>query len=598
MQIVADQRPASQGTSFLAWSPFVVAGLALVGTLLSPFLASFFKVLTDRVAEHQRRRTVVRQLQAEFGHVGRHAATNLRRLTELFRTPKHREDLISAVQKMSFKDPDKTSADTLLAAVRTEDLALLPEHLSRDAMRLQLVIRNIEIDIEAILQPLSAFQSNEPLDFSLSGPTQRRFAGLAQTVERCASDSAEIIRKLKSYEKSLFRFPGDSRKISGFVDSPIHFDDANSLREVADWRHWKDEQLLLEIEPAKDLLRRCLGLPETTSVVIASQEVGTINQITKCIVGSETYCMRIRVNEEIFQYERGLVKEAVVALALEKASRAGGSTHDATLAEATIQAGQVESAQETITFAIGPNIEFFSRATSIDSRRTFPMVITKWARGVSMVDHPTPSAWLRLGAAVKRLHEVRLDRFYRTLRDLGSYRFARDFAAEIIAELRARNSDTGLVPADRFEKKLVRFEAALRKAEAADRFVLCHNDLHPKNVFISGDDLLRPTEVEIIDWDNACVHHRYLDFVKARYWSKIGSDGRYAEDKNNFKSFCKGYGENSDDVLKSEVFAALSALWLYRIHMFELRRESGDRTVPSPFPASDHYRSLLQEFFT
>ncbi|MEQ8227639.1 MAG: phosphotransferase [Rhodospirillales bacterium] len=578
--------------------------LKYVGAAFLPILGYFYKSFSEWIRGHRRKVEVVQLLRAEFGHVARHSATNLRRLTELFRSPRTVSESIIVLRKISLRQTDIQSFEALFSAVKMEDLALLPENLSRDAMRIQLITRNIEIDVETAIDELKKYPRSVRYDPVTMHECRARLASLSKTVERCAQDSAELILKLTSYEQTLH---GDWAKrqrkaAQDFSHQPIHFDDVTNLREVADWQSWKEEQQLLKTTRISEMVQETLGV-DATEVKTRRQFLGTINQISECQTSLGILCVRVRINQGIFQYEKGLIKEAIVASILnrmEKGDIKSGVACDDLIAEIMHEL-ELNEGRVSIEFPMGTDIHFYSTSYAIDRFREFPMIISDWAKGrlLSLCpDEVATQAFKRLGYQVSQLHSLRLKRFYRNFRDLGQYRYSRDFTYEIVKELGSRNEDIGLIPNSIFEPKLNEFEAALNKVKQQKLpFAICHNDIHVNNVVVDLDTPGNMPELSIVDWDNTCVHHPYLDFVKIKYWGTIGDDGRFKEDTRYFQDFCSGYGVDHQEVLASDVFKALSALWLFRVYMFEVKRESGGRRIPEPFPHSKVYKKALQKIF-
>lgn len=575
---------------------------AFVGLLSSPTISNYFGARRQRADERKRIHATIQLLKAEFGHVSRHNATNLRRITELYRLQYTPSDIVVALRKMSLDQVAKQPLPSaLFSAVKIEDLALLPENLSRDALRLQLTARNIEIDINAgvgIFEAASkAGTSAKNVMETAAG--RARLRSLTNTMERCAQDSAELVHKLKRFEQAEFPQPLRKRAhelwrsfrekftASEFHDEPIHFNDAMSLREVGDWVNWKEEQRLLPTFRVQDFLRAALQDP-TAAVQVVSQSVGTINAIAHCETNGKHYCVRVRVNQDIFQYEHGLVKEAFVALALRDARTSAFS--DAQLAKVYEKVASADGSIGSIDFPIGPRLYFITACCQIPDR-PFPAIVSDWIDEQPLGKSNDPiREFEALGAAIRQLHEVKTNFYYRNLRDLGEYRFRRDFGADVVAEIVKRNDDVQVLKRG-FDRGLLKMSDALGKIQS---YSLCHNDLHCNNIFVSTAS---EKPIVIVDWDNACISHPYLDFVKLRYWSRIGEDGRFRGDASYFAAFCKGYGVNAGEVEQSPIFVSLSVLWLFRIILFEKRREAEGRGIPRPFQSSAYYCPQLLEAF-
>jgi len=549
-------------------------------------------------------------LRAKFGQIGRHSATNLRRLTEVYRAPLTGREMVVALKKMSLQSSVNSNATSVQERdnlSRVEDIAGFPEHLARDVLRLEITARNIEIDIaEAISlfreKPNDTFR-RDSLSDELSLETGR-MESLSKTIERCAQDSAALVVKLKNFEEFELR-PSRSKALARktkwllklglkeskedrleFHDEPIHFTDAMSLREVGDWANWKEEQNILSTADIIALLRTALKLQQDQPVEVVSQRFGTFNSIAHCRRGEVDYCVRVRVNETEFQYEPGLVKEVFVANALMEAS-GRESTSDEILADIYHRCIAALPEYSSVTFPIGPDI-YFAAAHSGIQRVPHPCAVTEWSRTTLLSRSSDQNdGFEALGRSIRMLHSVRTSTYYRNLRDLGEYRYSREFSEEIVQEISRRNDDIRFVAKETLEPLLERVATKLSENEI---FCLCHNDLHPDNVFWNSKG---EKKIVIVDWDNACINHPYLDFVKIRYWSRLDVDGRLIGDDSLFERFCVGYGESAKRVAQSPIFLALSLLWLFRILGFEKRREFNGKIIPKPFQPSHYYKKQI-----
>ena len=117
-------------------------------------------------------------------------------------------------------------------------------------------------------------------------------------------------------------------------------------------------------------------------------------------------------------------------------------------------------------------------------------------------------------------------------------------------------------------------------------FVLCHNDLHCLNVTRKQGSLY------LVDWDNAQIAPKELDFVKLAHWSRLGADGHFEPDSAIFASFCAGYGAAAGAVLASPIFKLAEFVWLFRVLEF-----ASATPLPAnpPFWAPRCYASLLRQ---
>ncbi|MEM5517830.1 aminoglycoside phosphotransferase family protein [Henriciella sp. AS95] len=584
---------ASEG---VPWRYVLIPIGAVVAAILAPVFTNWFQSRREKFHEQQQRKKVVSLLKAEFGHIARHSATNLKRVTELYRETQLAAELKVALLKISLKQPEIIATEALFSAVKIEDLALLPEYLTRDALRIQLTARNIEIDVDAALQQLEVSGSSD-IDLTNVGPLQSLFRKLVNTVQRCARDSSEMVEKLRRYEEDNYKIAKQGRTdaIFGgghrFADKPMHFDDAASLREPGDWKSWSEEQKLFSFDDISRLLIRKLKLDVgVEDVRVVQQCLGTINQIALCEVNQKRYCVRIRVNEAIFQYEKGLIKEAVIARALERCKQED-PPHEVLVSDIIHHVANDQDNDTSINFDIGPDVHYYSELEEIVRGRKFPMSIIDWIDGQHLGNDCARNAYVGLGNAIKGLQSIRFAAYYRNFRELGKYRFSRDFCEDVMRELRDRNSDLALIGSIQFSKILVVLEEALRSdAKSSRGFVFCHNDLHANNIFYRPD-----TGVSIIDWDNLCIHHELFDLVKVKYWGSIGENGRFSASDDNFKAFCEGFGRKVEEIEKSIVFKGLCMLWLFRIYSFEFKRESAGARIPMPFLPPKFYADEIRD---
>ncbi|WP_270038857.1 phosphotransferase enzyme family protein [Solirubrobacter ginsenosidimutans] len=143
----------------------------------------------------------------------------------------------------------------------------------------------------------------------------------------------------------------------------------------------------------------------------------------------------------------------------------------------------------------------------------------------------------QLGAIIARLHAVAPS-------ELGALPFFGD-AAWLAVDRRLAQTGTEL-PA------LVRACDALRgwqeRARAAP-LVVCHGDVHPRNVLMRGDDVV------IVDWDSLCLAPAAFDHAALLPWAD-----RYGGDPAAYPDFARGYGADLRGSPPAEELATLRLL--------------------------------------
>jgi Phosphotransferase enzyme family len=310
---------------------------------------------------------------------------------------------------------------------------------------------------------------------------------------------------------------------------------------------------------------------------IIGQQVGSFNQVFRIRIGEKDLVLRVRHNEQYFQYEKGVFKEVIVAQLLAAFERDREADLDKAVLEIW-EGTRCSRSCERIVFPAGADIlhyDFTKRAFS------GPWAIFGWA-GDALNGRFGPEHAARLGRMVSRIHNLKFKRACLNLHTL--YRGGADLIAEWIEEILRRNESTGSAIR---EEWLLHRKLALLKDEIGSEplsFVLCHNDLQCTNVTMDGQFM------HILDWDNAQIAPRELDFVKLAHWSTIGEDGYFEPDPAIFSSFCDGYGVSDETIGQSAIFRLAEILWLFRVYEFAARTAAA-----KPFWPALRYASLLDE---
>jgi thiamine kinase-like enzyme len=159
-----------------------------------------------------------------------------------------------------------------------------------------------------------------------------------------------------------------------------------------------------------------------------------------------------------------------------------------------------------------------------------------------------------------------------------------DLIAEWTHEVCRRNESTGRSVSGEgpLRRKLELLKGEIGREPLS--FVLCHNDLQCTNVTMNGQSM------HILDWDNAQIAPRELDFVKIAHWSTIGKNGFFEPDPLIFSTFCQGYGVHDEVIKQSAIFRLAEILWLFRVYEFAVRTGAA-----RPFWPASRYASLLDE---
>jgi Ser/Thr protein kinase RdoA (MazF antagonist) len=312
---------------------------------------------------------------------------------------------------------------------------------------------------------------------------------------------------------------------------------------------------------------------------ILGRKQGTFNQIFHIEAGDKQFALRVRHNESGFQYERGVFKEVLAALLLSTQ----GLEHytGAELALANIW-DRITGRRSTewIRFPWGAGIVHFDFT---GAQHPGPWAVLEWTGNALGPAFDAVHAF-ELGQLVAQIHRTKFKNAYSNLHRLhfGGVDILSEWKDEIAR--RNRNLDQIVAPAEDLQDRLELLHAGC--PEAGTEFVLCHNDLHCLNV--TGDR----GSLRLVDWDNAQIAPKELDFVKLAHWSRLGPDGHFEPAPDLFASFCGGYGADAKAVLSSPVFKLAELLWLFRVLEFASAKEEPARP---PFWPPGRYAGLLRE---
>jgi hypothetical protein len=334
-------------------------------------------------------------------------------------------------------------------------------------------------------------------------------------------------------------------------------------------------------EEALALFRRaCAGRAEPAKDArVLGEKRGSINQIFHIEADGQQFALRVRYNERHFQYEKGVFKEAVAALLVSACDEGKIGGFDRELGDVWDRvAGR--SSGEPIGFRYGADILYFDFT---GSDYAGPWAILEWT-GEALGADFGPAHAFHLSQIVSNIHRLRFRYAYRTLLDIspGGIDIFNEWREEIVR----RNNNTACViaPEQALRQKLDVLADASRALNP--EFVLCHNDLHCLNVTQKQGSLY------LVDWDNAQIAPKELDFVKLAHWSRLGADGYFEPDSAVFASFCAGYGAAAGAVLASPIFKLAEFVWLFRV--LEFASVLNGPANP-PFWEPPRYASLLRE---
>jgi len=552
------------GQGALLWS--VIGGIiTLIAAALSKaYFPAYFK---DR--EMKRRRIqILSMIRAELSNFGRHSGANLKRLVELIDSQNHdRNQTIQALKKFSSRNAF-AGDDLIFQAVKTEDLMLLPQNLARDVMRMHLIARNIEIEIEFSVEMISEESEYEFTNLSF----QLRLMTIGDLLSRATEDAEKIVTRIDSLHQNGAK---------DYVDDPIHFSDNQTYDEAAKWKIRRDAQQVVSREVALDLAKTALSKADVPSkdLKIGRHFRGTFNHVFEILCGARRFALRLRYREEHFGYEKGIFKECLLAVLQNRGTPV--EFLDDLLLQSIDEILGKSGLMEELEW-MGPKVFYFDFSNKYFNG---PWALLEWNGNVNKSFGAEEAQ--QLGIIARQVHSLKFRRHYKSL--IAPTESVGGAVEAWVSEIKDRiQSEPDLVEWAAVEESLSEIIDQIQSKDPS--FVVCHNDLHCNNVVASDDG-----EITLIDWDNVVLGPWQLDFVKLFFWSKISpSTSRFESDMSVFSSFCSGYGVEPEDVLSDPLFHLSQLLWLLRIYQFESKREKDGISIEAPFCHPSEYVGLMQ----
>lgn len=323
------------------------------------------------------------------------------------------------------------------------------------------------------------------------------------------------------------------------------------------------------------MVERSLGKEAAAAHEVIATLEGAINDVFRIRVGAQEFALRVRLRENVFRYEKDLLKETVAATYLAADTAPGKTGHNETILDRSI--GEARQARQGLASALLP------RTVYQDTSRTlvpFPWLLQHWGDGALLLQG-TDEAYLRTGKALAELHENGFERFRPTLND--PWQSAGDWIRNMRDEGEKLSDGLGLVlPWQALQ------EAAGRQVTG---FCLNHNDLQPFNIIASEDEIL------FIDWDNLQIGPPEFDLVKLKYWTECGTDGFLRPNRTKFEWFLTGYQNANGRRISADIFSFCETVWLLRVMRFETTRAVQGHLPTQPFRGADYYRDCLISLF-
>lgn len=295
---------------------------------------------------------------------------------------------------------------------------------------------------------------------------------------------------------------------------------------------------------------------------------GAINSVFKVIDNSTnetTAMLRIRTGEPFFGYEKGVVKESLIA----------------NIATASNQNNIADTIKERLTYKTAKNIPFPQSSNILyyedDSVFGVPASILEHINGPLLIHTDNLEYYKKFGEKLAHLHKASFSNFAHSLLNLEE---VVNFDEKYISQITALLSHADYLCEDEKEK-IADISASIQTSTA--RPVLCHGDFHGYNAIVYKND------VHLIDWDNAVIDTAELDFAKAYYWTGINDKGVLSHDADKFNAIIDGYADIRSQKPDPYLIRMMALQWLLRVSNFEYSLQIAGKKNKKHFPSLDDY---------
>jgi aminoglycoside phosphotransferase (APT) family kinase protein len=329
----------------------------------------------------------------------------------------------------------------------------------------------------------------------------------------------------------------------------------------------------LSKESIADCISYALPNSDPDKVLLVQFSQGAINDIYRLAVDDKHYCLRVRARNDIFAYEKTLLKEAVIGRFLEAMNYDDRRRPEAVLDGIIADVGR-ELKGGPVPNPISPSILFYDQ-----SLETIPYLWTlqEWIIGEPVDAGRDSARYNALGEMVATLHRTKFESFRRSL--LSEWLPAGQWIETCADEIGTISKAYDL---------RINLDAIIEPIESDElSFSMTHNDIQPLNVIATQKHLF------LIDWDNCQIAPPELDLVKIKYWTARDPTGFLSSDVALYRAFLEGYVTKRGAAFNQKIFQVCELLWLSRVFRFEFERERTGYKPAPPFSNAASYRHAI-----
>lgn len=305
---------------------------------------------------------------------------------------------------------------------------------------------------------------------------------------------------------------------------------------------------------------------------------GAINSVFRIIDSKshETIAMlRIRTGEPFFGYEKGIVKESLIANIV----KASNQNNIAEIIEGRLK----HKAAKNIPFPQSSNILYYED----DSVFGVPASILEHIDGPLLIQTEDLEHYRKFGEKLAYLHKASFPNFAHSLLNINE---VVNFDEKYMSQITSLLSHAHYLSTDEKEKA-ANISASIKAIDAHP--VLCHGDFHGYNAIIRNND------IHLIDWDNAVIDIPELDFAKAYYWTGLNDNGVLTHDPDKYNAIIDGYMSVSAKKPNKYLIQMMALHWLLRVSNFEYSLQIAGKKNKKHFPSlKSYYLPAIQNLLT
>lgn len=325
----------------------------------------------------------------------------------------------------------------------------------------------------------------------------------------------------------------------------------------------------------------------------ATPQIGNINYILPFKHDEKKHILRIRINHEIFGYEKYIAKEVAAAKLVN--ARDNGVVDSHIYGEVLADSLREKEGND-LKFEDSADIIFYSHGGG--KNLNTPFAIHKYLSdyqslhdyiGAHSIDE-NKEIYRNLGKNIAKLHKITLPNCAKDLRDAADTSVSKTqkwqdyFRKNLILEY---NKARSFLP----QNICLKIKEIIENiGDFSPTARLIHNDLHGDNIFVNSKK-----DIRLIDWDNWVSDAKERDFVVMKYWTCRNKKGVLDHNQELYEAYVKTYNTYSETALDINLLYYYEFIWLIRLLNYNNSRRNSGLGISKGFPDIEYYTSALSD---